>query len=227
MKLAGNGALGVWHCVQSGSEAEVERWYVNEHYHDRVVIDGFLRARGYKNLSGQGSLYFSRYDTVDVEALSCAAYLHSLRNPSPWSQEVFPRYHSTVRGAFGVRERWGIGIGGFLLSLRLEDGAKGISSGLQSEIDSAIKALQVVDGVIAVESWAVNADTSTIKTTEQEIRGQQDQYPAGALLVDLMNPDVASDVLGYVPQLAEQATMDLMKLTYQLTKNELILPRPH
>jgi hypothetical protein len=227
MKLSGSGALGVWHCVEAGFETEVERWYVNEHYHDRVVIEGFLRARNYKNMGGKGSLYFSRYDTVSVDDLSCAAYLHSLRNPSAWSQKIFKHYHSTVRGAFSVTDRRGIGIGGYLLSLRLEDGNKGISPEIQAELNAKLQTLLDIEGVIAVENWVVNAGTSTIKTTEQEIRGQQDQYPAGALLVDLMDPEVADDVLRHLPQLASEGSMDLMKLTYQLTKNELILPRPH
>lgn len=227
MKLAGNGALGVWHCVEAGSEAEVERWYINEHYHDRVVIEGFLRARNYKNLTDEGSLYFSRYDTVSVDDLSCDAYLRSLRNPSAWSQTIFPRYHNTVRGAFAVSERWGVGIGGYLLSLRLDDGSNGISAKVQQELANNLHTLHGLDGVVSVESWIVNANTSTIKTKEQEIRGQQDQYPLAAVLVDLINPDIAQRVVELLPALAELAKKDLMKLTYQLTKNELILPRPH
>ena len=227
MKLAGDGALSVWHCVEAGSEAEVERWYINEHYHDRVVIDGFLRARNYKNMVSEGSLYFSRYDTISVDDLSCDAYLYSLRNPSPWSQKIFPRYHSTVRGAFAVTERWGVGIGGYLLSFRLDDGVNGIRPEVQQELADNLHKLYGLAGVVAVESWIVNASTSTIKTKEQEIRGQQDQYPSAALLVDLMDPDVAQDVARILPVLAGIAKKDLMKLTYQLTKNELILRRPH
>lgn len=227
MKLSGNGALGVWHCVEAGSEAEVERWYINEHYHDRVVIDGFLRARNYKNMTGEGSLYFSRYDTVSVDDLSCAAYLHSLGNPSPWSQKIFTRYHSTVRGAFSVTQRWGVGIGGYLLSLRLDGGSAGLQPDILEEIENCLPPLRAMDGVVAVESWIVNAETSTIKTKEQDIRGQQDKYPSAALLVDLMDPSVQQEVLRCIPALAAAAQQDLMKLTYQLTKNELILPRPH
>jgi hypothetical protein len=227
MKLAGKGALGVWHCVEAGSEAEVERWYINEHYHDRVVIEGFLRARNYKNMTDEGSLYFSRYDTISVDDLSCDAYLRSLRNPSPWSQKIFPRYHSTVRGAFTVSERWGVGIGGYLLSFRLDDGINGVGANVQQELANNLNKLHGLDGVVSVESWVVNANTSTIKTKEQEIRGQQDQFPAAAVLVDLMDPDVAQRVVGILPMLADLAKKDLMKLTYQLTKNELILPRPH
>lgn len=227
MKLSGNGALGVWHCVEHGSESEVERWYIHEHYHDRVVIDGFLRARSYKNITQDGSLYFSRYDTVTVDDLSCDDYLRSLRNPSPWSQTIFPRYYGTVRGAFVVAQRWSIGIGGFLLSLRLDDGTNGIPMDVQQELASKLQKLQEIDGVVAVESWMVNANTSTIKTREQEIRGQQDQYPAAAVLVDLMSLDGVQAILNLLPVMAVKAKKDVMKLTYQLTKNELILPRPH
>jgi hypothetical protein len=42
-----------------------------------------------------------------------------------------------------------------------------------------------------------------------------------------MDPDVAQDVARILPVLAGIAKKDLMKLTYQLTKNELILRRPH
>lgn len=226
MKLSGDGALGVWHCVEEGYEAEVERWYINEHYHDRVVFEGFLRARNYKNMTSSGSLYFSRYDTVSVDDLSCAAYIHSLGNPSPWSQKIFTRYHSTVRGAFSVTHRWGVGIGGYLLSLRLDDDAA-VQPELARELRDSLHQIKVVDGVVAIESWIVNAQTSTIKTKEQDIRGQQDRYPSGALLIDLMDPAVEKDVLDFLPKFAQIAKKDLMKLTYQLTKSELILPRPH
>ena len=227
MKLSGNAALGVWHSVEPGFEQEVEKWYINEHYHDRVVIDGFLRARGYKNLSGNGSLYFSRYDAQDIKALSCDQYLYSLKNPSSWSQSIFKSYKNTRRGAFVVHNRWAIGAGGYLLSVRMDDGHESISSGARKEISDAVSLLQGIDGVVAVESWFVDAETSTIKTTEQEIRGQQDQYPQGALLVDLMEPSVVETILNLVPDLASKAEVDVMKLTYQLTKGELILPRPH
>lgn len=227
MSLAGQGALGVWHSIEPGREAEVEDWYVNEHYHDRVVIDGFLRARGYRNLESGGSMYFSRYDAEDVSALSCDAYLHSLRNPSPWSQSIFPSYIGTKRGAFSVSYRWGIGIGGYLLSLRLEDGEGGIPDDIVAEIENVLTALKEIKGVIAVECWLVDVGATTIKTTEQEIRGKQDRYPAGAVLIDLMNSEAAQDVLRKLPLLNAHATRDLMKLTYQLTKDELILPRPH
>lgn len=227
MKLSGDGALGVWHCVKAGTEPEVEQWYINEHYHDRVVIEGFLRARNYKNVSDEGSLYFSRYDTASVDDLSCKEYLHSLGNPSTWSQKIFTHYHGTVRGAFSVSERWGIGMGGYLLSLRLEGGQNSIPLQALQELNSSIGLLKSISSVVAIESWIVNAETSTIKTKEQDIRGQQDQYPSGALLVDLMSLEAVEEVLKCLPVIAELAIKDLMKLTYQLTKNELLLPRPH
>jgi hypothetical protein len=226
MSLSGSGALGVWHCVEEGFEKEVEHWYINEHYHDRVVIEGFLRARNYRNLRDRGSLYFSRYDTVDVNALACPEYLHSLRNPSPWSQKIFPHYRNTIRGAFDVVQNWRIGAGGYLLSLRMDDGAHGLPRDLRQEMQDAIPRLKKLRGVVAIESWLVNAGISTIKTTEQAIRGQQDQYPAAALLIDLMDPEVSEEIKRELPGLVASSTQDLMKLTYQLTKPELILPRP-
>jgi hypothetical protein len=222
--LYGEAALGVWHGVTEERLREVEAWYNAEHHRDRVAIDGFLRARRYRN-RGAGQHFFSRYDARDIGVLGCAAYLHSLSNPSPRSKEIFPHYRDTVRGAFHVAARAGLPDGGELLSLRFHDreaDAEALEARLRALVPSLVADTEGpgVEGVVRAELWRIDVPTTTIRTEEKALRSAPDVYPTLALLIDLTSEDRAVDCLND-PLLAEvigEARVDHLRLVYSLSE---------
>lgn len=216
MVSSGMGALGVWHGVAEGREAEIEHWYNVEHHGDRVVLDGFHRARRYRNL-GEGPTFFSRYDVEDVAVLAGEEYQTALANPTPWASRIFPHYRDTVRGTFSVVERRGRGMGGVLLSVRLPSAGP-----VDAARPAAASALGGINGVVNVEVWVIDEAIAAIKSKEKEIRGKPDSYPAAALLVDATSPEAAFAARAALPNaILDGAAVDVMRLVFQLTKADL------
>ena len=72
-RLTGEGVLLVAIDVDARHEAELNRWYDEEHIAERMAIPGFLRARRFMALEG-GPRYLALYDLESSEVLDSAAY---------------------------------------------------------------------------------------------------------------------------------------------------------
>ena len=75
-KLTGEGLLLVAIDVDAQHEAELNRWYDDEHIAERMAIPGFLRARRFVALEG-GPKYLALYDLESPEVLESTAYRHA------------------------------------------------------------------------------------------------------------------------------------------------------
>lgn len=75
-KTSGSGLLLVAIDVAAEHEAELHRWYDEEHIAERMAIPGFLRARRFVALEG-GPKYLALYDLESPEVLQSAAYRHA------------------------------------------------------------------------------------------------------------------------------------------------------
>lgn len=74
--LTGDGLLLVAIDVDPEHEADLDRWYDEEHIAERMAIPGFLRARRFRALEG-GPKYLALYDLDSPEVLETAAYRHA------------------------------------------------------------------------------------------------------------------------------------------------------
>lgn len=72
----GDGLLLVAIDVDPEHEAELDRWYDEEHIAERMAIPGFLRARRFRALEG-GPKYLALYDLESPAVLESAAYRHA------------------------------------------------------------------------------------------------------------------------------------------------------
>jgi hypothetical protein len=70
---SGKGLLLVAIDVDPRHEAELDRWYDEEHIAERMAIPGFLRARRFVALEG-GPKYLALYDLESPEVLQSAEY---------------------------------------------------------------------------------------------------------------------------------------------------------
>ena len=75
-RLTGGGLLLVAIDVDPEHEADLDRWYDEEHIAERMAIPGFLRARRFRALEG-GPKYLALYDLDSPKVLESAAYRHA------------------------------------------------------------------------------------------------------------------------------------------------------
>lgn len=214
MAIRGSGALGVWHDVVGAHQREVETWYNREHHAERVAVPGFLRARRYIN-RGTGLRYFSRYDVTSADVLASAPYLRALNEPSPWSRQIFPHYRRTVRGAFEVVARRGIGEGGFATALRFE-GREAEAAG--RDLDGVLDQLAGAHGVVGVELWRIDVAATTPPTTERDLRTPGEGFPAWALLLDTSSPEHGPAALAEMMprEVRDRANVEVFGLVFQM-----------
>jgi hypothetical protein len=216
MQIRGQGALGVWHGIAGPYQREGEEWYNREHHAERVAIPGFLRARRYVNC-GAGLRYFSRYDAADVGVLASQPYLDALNNPSPWSQKIFPHYQFTVRGAFSVVARFGVGEGGYLTSLRFSDE----QAPPEATLVRLAETLSAAHGILGAEVWRVDADVTTHRTREKELRAARELFPAFAVLIDSSAPQHGAEALRAIDvALMRGCDCDVYQLVFQKFASE-------
>jgi hypothetical protein len=82
-KTRGTGLLMLWTDVGAEHEAELNRWYDEEHIPRIMQVPGFLSAGRYLALRG-GPRHLAMYELEDVGVLRTAAFLDDLRfKPSP------------------------------------------------------------------------------------------------------------------------------------------------
>jgi len=221
MSLRGKGALGVWHGVAEGHEREIEDWYNREHHDERVTIRGFLRARRYVNLEA-GPQVLSRYDVTESAVLASEPYLAALNNPSPVAQGIFPHYRNTVRGAFRVVARTGGMDGGFLTTLRFAERSGEAAERLEQHLIHAAGRLVRMHGILTVEAWRVDADVTTHRSREKELRANTSEpYPGFALMVEASGADHAMPALAAAlpADVIGEATTGRYQLVYQQVAN--------
>ena len=83
----GSGILSIWNDIAAESDAFYERWYMGEHFPERLGVPGFLRGRRYEAIQADRK-YFSFYDLENADVLFSDAYLARLNAPTAWTQTV-------------------------------------------------------------------------------------------------------------------------------------------
>ena len=80
--------------VERGAEAELERWYDEEHMPMLAAVPGTVRARRLRSLDAKPRFY-ACYDLVSPGVLESAEWLRARQ--TPWSQQVRPTFRNTRR----------------------------------------------------------------------------------------------------------------------------------
>ncbi len=70
----GNAILLVTAEMDPAHEDDINRWYDEEHFPERLQCPGFVWGRRYRSVEG-GSSYLSLYGLEDIDVLSSDAYL--------------------------------------------------------------------------------------------------------------------------------------------------------
>jgi len=105
------GQLFIWTDVDPAHEADFNRWYDREHMHERIGIEGFLRARRFRSLANRQRRYLALYDTESLAVFRGGDYQKAFAQQTDWSRRNFARMSNTQRrvGELTVDEGQGEG----------------------------------------------------------------------------------------------------------------------
>jgi hypothetical protein len=191
MSLAGDAVVVVWNGIAPEGRDAFYDWHVHEHMPERVGIPGFLRGRRYIAERGEPE-FFTLYEAASVEVLSGQDYQNRLNNPTPWTLSAVPHFHEVSRAIQRVRHSSGPGMGGHLLTVRLEaDDPAGFFAAAAREIVAPLMATKGVCGVHLTQS---DMAASSVVTAEKKARQGGTDMPGWTLMVETARPSVADAV---------------------------------
>ena len=191
------GILALWNDCAKGGEDLYERWYHEEHFSDRVSIEGFRLGRRHEAVDAK-SRFFTYYETDSAEVLSSSAYLHQLDHPSPLTREIMDGvFINASRTVCAQAQCIGAERAGFLVTVR--------SPVIETEtlLTSCMKTLWDRSGVVRLELWRpVNVkschSTGHGPRQEEQIRGPDEQIGI-CLVIHATRQEVAENIIRCLP----------------------------
>jgi hypothetical protein len=114
-----------------------------------------------------------------------------------------PRLHNFVRGGGRVVAAAGVGQGGTLAVLRLQEQP-------EWDADAVCKEIAALDRIVAVRILVTDAEPSSIKTREKSMRSGDASF-AGWLLIEGLDENAVRDALCHLRSLALQVEADAIE----------------
>jgi hypothetical protein len=148
---------------------------MREHSSERLGIEGFLGCRIFRAEGTTINRYFILYDLATLDVVGGAQYLARLNAPTAWSQRIMPRLRNFARGGGQVLARAGIGQGGVLAVVPLQDGP--------SHPDEIATLMASIDRIAAAHILVTDAVQTSIATREKGMRSADESF-AALLLVE-------------------------------------------
>lgn len=171
------GILSVWNEYPDDDADFYERWYMTEHFPERLAVPGFLRGRRYRAIDADRT-YFTFYDLDTPDVLFSPAYVTRLNDPTAWTARIMGRWTGMFRTACQRLARNGVAVGGFATVARFEIPAD-LSPG-----DAADLHRRLADpAVVAVDLWRATAEQND-RTSEAATRREADRTIAGAIVIE-------------------------------------------
>ncbi len=215
---AGTGILSVWNEYPAEDAVFYERWYMTEHFPERLGVPGFLRGRRYRAIDADRT-YFTFYDLESPEVLFSEAYYARLNDPTAWTQKIMTRWSAMFRTACRRVARAGTATGGFAAVARFE-GAAAISRGQAAEIKERLPDPHVV----AVDIWAATPEQNAA-TKEASARPEADRTIMAAIIIETTTEAAAVKARATLPGLLGSAAVPAAIGVYALIAAQDAPPR--
>ncbi|WP_093157350.1 hypothetical protein [Aliiruegeria lutimaris] len=158
----------------AGDVADHDDWHSREHFQERLSVDGFLRAIRWVATKGSPR-YLVTYEVLDVAVATSEPYLARLNNPSPWTQEMMPRFRGMVRGFCNVVASSGFGLGTAAVAIRFNP-EQGAEAELTRDIEQQVLPSVTREKAI-VGAHFLKPDQPPPMTREQSLRGPDQAMP--------------------------------------------------
>lgn len=117
--LAGKAVMINWSDVAPEHRQAYYEWHSREHMVGRVAIPGYQRGRRYLAAQAQRD-FLVLYEVDDLSVVTGPDYLARANKPSPLTVRTTPFVKNSVRGLARVKGTFGIGTGGYALTLRFD-----------------------------------------------------------------------------------------------------------
>lgn len=170
------GILAIWNDCAAGAEGDYERWYIAEHFPERLSVPGFLRGWRYEAVAGDPQ-FFTYYETERPDVLTSGPYLARLDDPTPWTRRIMQTaFRRMSRTVCELTASTGVLAGSHVVVARWQPAAAPAS------VEAALR-LAASDNVARVQYWTA-AGVQTPEMAEVKSRGGQDTLIGGALVLD-------------------------------------------
>lgn len=93
--------LAVWWEPQPGTEADLDRWYAEEHIPRLLDVPGWIRISRYERTGGTGPRFLALHDLWDAAAMASPAHRAAL--DTPWRTKVIAQREQYERRVFLLR----------------------------------------------------------------------------------------------------------------------------
>jgi len=183
-KLVGEGVLLVWLDLDEERQNELDRWYVDEHFPERISEVGYLRARRYRAIAGSPT-YMSIMEAQTPAALLSEGYRRVTANPSARTRQMRGAFKRAVRSTHRVAASHSRASGGIMVctQLRFADQPQRDAFGrwAQARLDGWMRAQP---DVLAAHALALAPE---VREEMDQLRptGKQDEWADGVLLIEL------------------------------------------
>ena len=179
--LAGRGVMINWSDVAPERRPAYYEWHSREHMVGRVGIPGFRRWRRYIAVRAQRD-FLVLYEVDALAVLTGADYLAKANAPSPLTQRTTPFIKNSVRGLANVRVSFGIGTGGYALTLRFDPRAGGEDSLGRYLAEEALPRLAEIPEITGAHLLV--ADKSASSQVPVERKGRPTTIPNWIVVVE-------------------------------------------
>jgi hypothetical protein len=179
--LAGSGVMINWSDVAPEHRMAYYEWHCREHMLGRVAIHGFIRGRRYLSIQAKRD-FLIIYEVKDLTVLTGQDYLAKANRPSALTQRTTPVIKNSIRGLCQVKASFGIGVGGYAMTLRFEPhpGAE-----MQWEQYLKNKALpQIAENPEIMGAHWLQADTAASREVPVERQGRPTVIPNGVVVLE-------------------------------------------
>ena len=183
MSLAGKGIVAIWHDIVPEGRPEFYEWHNREHMPERMSIPGFRRGRRYISIDNSSPMVFCFYEAESLNVVGGSDYLQRLNNPSEWTRRMMPYFRNMSRSVCSVRYSEGVGEGGFVATLRLDNVDD------QRLCSTVLPDLLKLPCIVGVHLCVADEATSNIPTLEKTFRQTTDVCAPGVVIIEGASAD--------------------------------------
>jgi hypothetical protein len=189
--LLGQAVMINWSDVAAEHRSAYYEWHSREHMQGRVSLPGFLRGRRYVGARARRD-FLVMYEVDNIAVLTGEAYLAKANNPSPLTQRTTPFIQNSVRGLAQVRASFGVGLGGWALTLRFDPPPGREDSVERYLARNALPSVAQRSDITGGHLMVANRPASGIVPVER--LGRPTEIPSWIVLVEAVSADALSAV---------------------------------
>ena len=181
MSLAGGAVVSIWHDIAPEGRDDFYAWHTHEHMPERVGIPGFLRGRRCIAVEGDPQ-FFNLYEARSLDVLGGPDYQARLNAPTPWTLRAVSYFDNVARAIQNVRYSYGDGLGGFVMTVRMEaDDTEALTDALSGDVFARAADMHGVTGVHLCQTCS---RISNLSTREREARDGGTAVPGWTVLIE-------------------------------------------